>query len=288
MFKPSKHDICLLIKLKDITSIESLISYDNDCHMFTQYNILSCFISMVETIPNVMSTVPVIDTTHDFILHNITWNKTFHVNDNICWDQMMIDHRLLKMKAYMHSYKEPLFVSEIVDKTRQLYTYNMMNTITDYVLYKVKPYTKTSPDCYCKFKHNTKMLQFVLENANDNCFILMNFLHKHSFISNDWETLAKHVRKDDLLVITNPEFTINTGSLSIQPKLIKVNLPPLYIKMEDKDSIDTIINEKIGFIPLIYYKAIKNDSIVVVFSSFVSTEKNEYTKRMIRAFHSLI
>jgi flagellar biosynthesis protein FliQ len=116
----------------------------------------------------------------------------------------------------------------------------------------------------------------------------MNFLVRHYNISTDWNTLSKYVRSDDLLVITDNDFQFNARPyLSFKPNLITVYLPSYIIWSNDVSIINSTLENELGFIPSILYKAIKDDHIIIIFEPFKSNKLDAYTKNMIRIFHKL-
>ncbi len=100
--------------------------------------------------------------------------------------------------------------------------------------------------------------------------------------------MSKYVRSDDVLVITDENFNFNVKPyISITPSVISVHLPNLIIWSNDVYIIDYEINRQLGFIPAILYKAIKHDSIIIVFKPFKSNVLDKHTKEMIKAFNYL-
>lgn len=286
MFTPFSPNISFAIKASNIHSMDEFMKMNKEDSFLTSLNISSCSISMVDPYKNVLATIQIPDTSCDFVISNIVWNKHFHIHDEICWIEFMVNHRLKKMNHYMYDYSDPMFVCE----TNGIHVYALTYYKPDNnaVPFKCHHYLKTSPNCYSKFKHNPDMLDFVLENTSDECFMLMNFLVKHSNISNDWNTLSKYVRTDDVLVITDDQFEFNVRPyLSITPTLIHIHLPKLIIQSNDVSIIDTEIKKQLGFIPSILYKAIKQKSITIVFKPFKSTVMDKYTKDMIKTFYKL-
>lgn len=286
MFTPFSPNISFAIKASSISSINEFIHMNKEDSFLTSLNISSCYISQVDSFKDVLSNINVPDTSMDFVISNISWNKNFHIHDEICWVEFTVNHRLKKMNTYMYDYKEPIFICEL--NNIHVYVLSQYEIKNETIPIKCHPYMKTSPNCYSKFKHNPKMLEFVLENTTDDCFHLMNFLVKHSNVSNDWNTLSKYVRTDDFLVITDENFEFNVRPyLSITPTVIIVHLQKLIIRSTDITSVDSEIEKQLGFIPSILYKAIKHDHIIIVFKPFKSNTLDKYTQDMIKVFHKL-
>jgi hypothetical protein len=286
MFTPFTPKISFLIKASTIHSVDEFIHMNKEKSFLTSLNISSCSISQVEPVMNALTTIDIPSTSVDFIISNIDWNKHFHIHDEICWVEFMVNHRLKKMNTYMYNYSEPMFICEC--NGIHVYVISQYESKDKTKTYKCHHYLKNSTNCYSKFKHNIQLLEFVLENTVDDCFNLINFLVKHSNISNDWNTLSKYVRSDDVLVITDENFEFNVKPyISITPNIINVHLPKLIIWSNDVSVIDSDIDRQLGFIPPILYKAIKYDYIIIVFKPFKSNVLDKNTKEMIKAFYKL-
>lgn len=287
MFTPFAPNISFIIKAPTIHSVNEFIYMNKKDSFLTSLNISSCSISQLDPIINVLTTIDIPTTTIDFMISNIVWNKHFHIHDEICWIEFIVNHRLKKMNDYMFNYKEPMFICEL--NGIHIYVssdcYNSQNLFH----FKCHPYLKTSPNCYSKFKHNSEMIEFVLDNATDDCFDLMNFLVKHSNISTDWNILSKYVRSDDFLVITDDHFDFNIRPyLSITPNTIGIHLPKFIVKTNDVNIVDTEITKCLGFIPPILFKAIKKDHIIIVFKPYKSNSLDKYTQDLVKVFRKLI
>ncbi len=183
MFTPFSPKISFLIKAPNIHSVDEFVSMNKEKSFLTALNISSCSISQVDPVMNVLTTIGVPSTSGDFIISNISWNKHFHIHDQICWVEFEVNHRLKKMNKYMYDYSDPMFVCECNGIHVYVLSHHKQNDNSK--PYKCHHYLKNSPNCYSKFKHNMQLLEFVLENTVDDCFDLINFLVKHSNISND-------------------------------------------------------------------------------------------------------
>jgi hypothetical protein len=286
MFAPFSPNISFVVKSSNINTLDEFISMSKNYSFLTLLNILSCSISESEPFNNVLKTIDVCNTTKDFVISNIVWNKHFNIHDEICWTQLMINHRLKKMNSYMYNYTQPMFICNIDDLYIFVLSYNTIQDLS--IKLKCPPYLSSSPNSYSKFKHNPELLEFVLENVKDDCFNLMNFLVRHYNISTDWDTLSKYVRSDDILVITNNDFQFNVRPyLSFKKNVITVYLPSYIIWSNDVSIINLTLENDLGFIPSILYKAIKDDHIIIIFEPFKSNKLDTYTKNMIRIFHKL-
>jgi len=286
MFSPFAPKISLVVKSKQNLTLDQFISMCKENYVLTTMNISTCSISEVEPFTKVFTTIEIENTTKDFVLSNIIWNRHFNIHDEICWSQLLFNHRLKKMSSFMYNYIEPMFIADMNDTYVFVLT-NHINTSSS-IRVKCPPYTKISQNCYSKFKHNPQLLEFTLENATDDCFDLMNFLVRHTNISKDWNTLLKYVRTDDFLVITDESFEFNVRPyICISPNQITVHLPKFIIWSNDVTIVNSEIEKEFGFIPEILYKAIKYDHIIIIFKPFKSNVDDTYAQNMIRLFHRL-
>ncbi len=300
---PIQIPISILIKFKDILSIDDLISFDKQHRILSSFNIYSCSISIINSTHHYLSTIPVLTSNVDFIISDIIWNDHFHLNDDISWVQLEFNRRISSMASYIFDYKIPLFICDC--QLFQVFTFTSpsFNSIPYSVNYHFKNSNFSYFNASKSARGNLDILHFALTHASSehDCYLITLFLSNHAFISNDYISLFPFYNKfpPQFLVITDPSFRFKHKAFSyITNNSISVSIPPisLFIPFHSisLNTVHYLLFKFFGFNPIILYLAVNtiyNDlpdyhQIIVIFDTHISTyhSKNIYLK----AFNSSI
>lgn len=290
---PTLSPISILLKFQDINSIDDFISMDKQHRILTGFNISSCSISIIDSTDDYLSTIPVFNTSVDFIISNIIWNDHFHLNDDISWRQLIFNKRITSMSSYFNN--KPLFICDY--GIFMAFTYHSIPTHSIHYIVTYKFHKSLTSYFYASksARNHVPLLNFVLDHVSsfDDCFRLTLFLSEHLFISDDFISLFSFfdIFPSYFLVITNPSFRFKQkGFASINTHSINICIPPISLFITDLSTIEITLINLFGFTPYVRFLAINtlfHDSyhVIVVFNSHSSSSFDSITSNYFRAFN---